>query len=164
MHDRLASDPLQRVLVVCHGNINRSPVCAAVLRSLRPDWSVREAALKAWNNPSWRPERAAKKMREAALDRHGIDLETHRSRAIAQEDLDWAQVVLYMDGGNYSRLLAMRPEPGPGRQWVSLGSLIGQPRIPDPNFTPRGPTFNAILDQVVRASHEASKKLILAYF
>ena len=155
---------VMKVLVVCHGNINRSPVCAAVLRATRPDWEIREAALKAWDNSSWRPERAAKKMREAARERHDIDLEAHRSRAITEDDLEWADAVLFMDGGNYKRLQAIRPSPGPGKQWVSLGSYLGLGRIADPNFTPRGPEFYAILDQVVRASHEASQKLIAVQF
>lgn len=155
---------VMKVLVVCHGNINRSPVCAAVLRATRPDWEVRQAALKAWRNPKWRPERAPLKMREAAAA-HGIDLEAHRSRAITEEDLEWADAVLFMDGGNYKRLQAMRPSPGPGKQWVCLGSFVGKPRVPDPNFMRRGSNeFADVVSLILSASREAGQKLIAVQF
>ncbi len=154
-----------KILVVCHGNINRSPLCAAVLRQERPDWEVREAALKSWERPDWRSERAARKMRIAAAA-HGIDLEAHRSRPITTEDLDWADAVIFMDSGNYRRLLAIRPDgPGGGRQWVSLGHLVGIRRVPDPNFM-RGDSaeFADVVDLILSASREAARKLIAVDF
>lgn len=164
MHDARANEPEMRVLVVCHGNINRSALAAAVLSQERPEWEVRQAALKAWNNPGWRPERAPLKMREAALQR-GHDLEAHRSRAITEEDLEWADAVLFMDGGNHRRLQAIRPTPGPGRQWVNLGTMVGQSRIPDPNFMRRGSEeFLAVVDLIMEASHAAAQKLISVAF
>jgi protein-tyrosine phosphatase len=153
-----------KVLVVCHGNINRSPLAAAVIRKERPDWEVREAALKSWCNPDWKPERAAKKMRDAAAQ-HGYDLEDHRSRAITEEDMDWADQVIYMDGGNFDRLLAIRPTPGPGRGWVNLASLVGRPRIPDPAFMAKGSAqFDEVVSLIIRAAQEATKKLIAQPF
>ncbi len=156
-----------KVLVVCHGNINRSPVCAAILRRDRPDWEVREAALKAHNNPSWKPERAAKKMRDAALERLGIDLSDHRSRAIQVEDLEWADQVLFMDQGNYARLQALSPTgtPGAGKGWTSLGSFVGKSRIPDPAFMRRGSNeFDDVVALIASASREAAQKLIAVPF
>lgn len=153
-----------RVLVVCHGNINRSALAAAVLRAERPDWEVREAALKSWQNDGWRPERAAKKMREAAA-LHGYDLEAHRSRPITEEDMDWADQVLFMDSGNFKRLLAIRPTPGLGRGWSNLGSFAGVDRIPDPAFMAKGsPQFDEVVPLIIRAAQEASKKLIATPF
>jgi protein-tyrosine-phosphatase len=153
-----------KVLVVCHGNINRSALSAAILRQERPDWEIREAALKAWQNERWKPERAAKKMREAAA-RLGYDLEPHRSRAITEDDLEWADAVLFMDGGNYKRLTRIRPSPGPGKQWVSLGSFIGLSRIADPNFMKTGSNeFNHVVREIEQATKACAKKLIAVAF
>lgn len=154
-----------KVLVVCHGNINRSPLCAAVLRRERPDWEIREAALKAWQKPSWKPERAAKKMRDAAIE-YGIDLEAHRSRAIELDDLEWADNVIFMDQGNYARLQALRPDgPGGGKGWHCLGGFVGKSRIPDPAFMRRGSNeFADVVQLILNASTEAARKLIATPF
>lgn len=151
-----------KVLVVCHGNINRSPLCAAVLRQEQPDWEVREAALKG-TRADWRPERAAAKMRDAAAAL-GYNLEAHRSQPISDELLEWADTVIFMDGGNYKRLKALRHDgPGAGKQWVSLGSF-NKPwisRIPDPNFMKRGSDeFNEVADVIIACSRAAARKLI----
>ena len=157
-----------RVLVVCHGNINRSPLCAAVLRRERPDWEVREAALKGWDNPAFRPERAAKKMRDEAMRAYGIDLSGHRSRSITISDLDWAEQVVFMDQGNYRRLDAIHEEwPMVPRRLVSLGSFASPPvsRIPDPNFMKAGsPEFVAVVDLIYQASLGAAGKMIAPDF
>jgi protein-tyrosine-phosphatase len=153
-----------RVLVLCHGNINRSALAAAVLQAERPDWEIRQGALKAHNNPAWRPERAPLKMREAAAER-GYSLEEHRSRAVEDADFDWADIVLFMDGGNHKRMIAIRPEPGPGKGWVNLGSYADLPRIPDPNFMRRGsPEFLEIVDLIISASLAAAKNMIAIPF
>lgn len=154
-----------RVLVVCHGNVNRSPLCAAVLRRDRPDWEVREAALKS-TYLDWRPERAAKKMRDAAAD-YGLDLSGHRSQPISEASLEWADAVIFMDQGNYRRLQALSPTGGPGggRQWVSLGSFVGRSRIPDPAFLRRGSNeFNDVVSLILSASRECANKLIAVDF
>lgn len=153
-----------KVLVVCHGNINRSPLAAAVLRAEQPGWEVREAALKAWGNPDWKPEPAAAKMR-AAAKAHGYDLTSHRSRAITEEDMDWADVVLFMDSGNFNRMLAIRPTPGPGRGWVNLGTFVDKSRIPDPAFMPKSSQqFAEVVPLIIAAAKEAAKKLIAQTF
>lgn len=154
-----------RVLVVCHGNVNRSPLCAAILRRERPDWEVREAALKSWKKPAWKPERASKKMRDAALEL-GINLEEHRSTAISEELLRWAQVIVYMDQGNYKRLSAMVDELiVSGYQMTSLGSYASVGRIPDPAFIARGTReFHDVVQLIDRASRSLAKDLIVGEF
>jgi protein-tyrosine phosphatase len=154
-----------KVLVVCHGNINRSVLCAAVLRHERPDWEVREAALKGWDNPGFRAERAAKKMRHQAMRAYGIDLEEHRSRSITIADLEWADRVIYMDGGNLRRLHRIRDawHGIDSSRWLSLGSFDepSRERIPDPNFLKAGSDeFIDVVDLVMRCSIFCAKKMI----
>lgn len=152
---------MTRVLVVCHGNINRSPLCAAVL-ARHPELEVRQAALKSWRRPDWRDEPASKKMRDAAIEL-GLNLERHRSTAISQELLRWAQIVIYMDGGNKARLEAMLDEAGDfTTELRCLGEFADPPvgRIPDPAFIKRGPEFHDVVLLIYRASEALGKKLI----
>lgn len=147
------------ILILCHGNLNRSPLCAEVLRSeLPPSCRVRSAALKT----GARPHRATKKMREAALDR-GYDLEQHRAHEVAREDLEWADLVVYMDSGNKRRLDALLDIEGLSKECVCLASYANEPttkRIPDPNFTPgNSEQFQAVVDLVIKCSKRLSNTI-----
>lgn len=141
----------KRVLVVCHGNINRSPLCAATLRAEGLE-HVNEAALK-YNGGG---ERAAAKMRRAAAEL-GLDLERHRSTAITTGILEAADIVVYMDNGNLNRImkLADRTTPPRGQKWICLGEYAEPQtkRIPDPAYMAKdSPEFAEVVPMIYRAS------------
>lgn len=82
---------MAEILVVCTGNINRSPTVAAVLgRRLGDRHDVRQAGLTADDMSS--PAR----MITAAL-RHDIDLSTHRSRLVQPDSIATADLIIGMD-------------------------------------------------------------------
>lgn len=124
-----------RVLVLCHGNVNRSPFVAALIAHHRPEWEVMSAGLKTTHG-----RRPTRKAREAAAKR-GLVLEGY-SDPINFKMTDRAEIILYMDGGNEKRLRAFIEEHyPPSRQahaWgkckllATYGSLR---RVPDPNYT-----------------------------
>ena len=127
---------MSKLLIVCHGNINRSPLAAAIL-SQYPHLEIRQGRLKFGH----RDEPASRKMRDAATEL-GLNLEGHRSRDITLEDIAWADGVIYMDSGNLKRLQAMVQET-PQSETMQAHCLahFGDPprtRIPDPAFIARG--------------------------
>lgn len=146
------------VLVLCHGNVCRSPLAGAVLaRGLGED-RVRTAGCKSYDS-SRRPPPAAKKVREYA-DRLGYDLSGHRARTVTQEDLAWAGLILYMDRGNQERM----GEVLTTEMWTRarcLGMYVGLPSVPDPAFVPRGPELDRLLGLVVQASLAVGKELLV---
>jgi protein-tyrosine-phosphatase len=80
------------VLVVCHGNICRSPYAAAILhRELAPVGVNIESA--GFIGPGRASPLAAR--REAA--EHGLDLEAHRSRVLNPDLVGRASLVITMD-------------------------------------------------------------------
>ncbi len=131
-----------KVLVLCHGNINRSPAAAAVLARFK-DLGVRSAGFREGG------ERASKKMREA-MSARGYDLSAHRSRRVTREDVDWAERILVMDNGNARRFVAEFPDIGP--QYLGLWAIPPVAKIPDPVFLPRGPEFERVVDLIVQAA------------
>jgi len=88
-----------RLLVICLGNILRSPFAAAYLRGKLADRvEIREGGyLPKTDRPT--PELAVQVA--ASL---GVDLAEHRSRAFSNDDLDWADVILCFDEDNYDHL------------------------------------------------------------
>ncbi len=122
--------PLERVLLLCLGNICRSPFGEARLQEMgRSDGGlqVRSAGFIGPGRPS--PENA----RVAALER-GLDLEGHRSQLVTPELVRWAELVVVMDP---TQERALRHRFGAASErMVVLGDLDprlpGRRGIPDP--------------------------------
>lgn len=129
-----------KVLFVCHGNINRSAAGEIILKKMQPGWEVKSAALKNTKGG----EITAKKMRDA-LSELGYDSTGIRSTPISQELIDWADIIWYMDDSNEDKL---REKFGDSvfTKAKRISSLIGVPKIPDPNFA-KG---NELHKQVIR--------------
>jgi protein-tyrosine phosphatase len=139
------------LLVVCHGNICRSPLAGEALKKeLGKRAVVETAGFRSMG------QRASKKVREFAL-RNSLDLTFHRSKRVTGELLHWADVILYMDGGNEKRL---REQSAPIEKMINLGQVVGLSRIPDPNFTPRGPKLDQILQLILTASRKFSESIV----
>ncbi len=91
-----------------------------------------------------------------------MDLEKHRSRMISAEMYKWADLVIFMDGGNKRRLLQfVHAEELELTRSECLGRYAAPPgpRIPDPNFLPRGPEFDAVVGLILTASNNLAKEI-----
>ena len=114
-----------RVLFVCHGNVNRSAAAEIIARQDYPDHEYKSCGLKTKDGKI-----IAKKMREV-LKEQGYDEET-RSTAINQDQVDWADVIFYMDNANEKRFV---DQFGRIDKAMKLSNFIpGVDKIPDPAF------------------------------
>ncbi len=87
----LARRPPARVLVVCNGNIFRSPFAAAALsRVAGPRAQVASAGFLGPGRPTPRDALAAAAGR-------GVDLSAHRSQLLTAPLVQWAELILVMD-------------------------------------------------------------------
>jgi protein-tyrosine phosphatase len=80
----------QKILVVCHGNICRSPYMQAVLQRSLPDLTVTSAGFVGSDRPV--PDVSL-----ALCAKRGLDLSRHRSRPILQSMVSDADLVIVMD-------------------------------------------------------------------
>lgn len=123
-------DPMRRVLVVCYGNIYRSPFVAMRLQALVPDLAIRSAGF----HP--REGRESPAGHVAMARGYDVDLASHRSRLVTGGDLEWADAIVLMDRNNWSCLRQAGADP---RKMVWLGTLgPGPVEIPDPYGKPVG--------------------------
>jgi protein-tyrosine phosphatase len=121
---RLAAAPVRRVLVVCYGNIYRSPFAAEYLRAHAPGIEVRSVGFHQKSGRPSPPEHV-----QAAAAR-GVALEAHRSSRVTSEDLSWADTIVLMDRHNFTQLAALGADRA---KLVWLGVLAGDhPEIDDP--------------------------------
>lgn len=145
-----ASTRPRTVLVVCHGNICRSPVAAALLaRELAADGIiVNSAGFIGFNRPA--PPDAV-----AAAERHGLDLAEHRSRLVTADLVRSADLIVVMEASQ-QRLICERFGRRPAEILV-LGDLDPAPvetrTIYDPVNDGRE-VFEQVYERIARCVRE----------
>ena len=125
---------MTRVLFVCMGNICRSPLAEAALRTQAAAARIEVEVDSAGTHDYHVGEGADPRAAEAGRLR-GYDVAGHRARQVAVEDFGRFDYLLAMDAANLSRL--RRLAPAGHRATVSLlldyGST-GVREVPDPYF------------------------------
>ena len=122
----LPRGPIRRVAVICHGNICRSQFAGALLARTREDLEVRSAGLAAKAGSPSDPGalRAAR--------HYGLDLRAHEARSLESGDVEWADLILGMQGRHREEV--ERRWPGSGAKVRLLGDFLPEPpfAIADP--------------------------------
>ncbi len=136
-----------RVLMVCLGNICRSPTAEAVLcqrlraHGLHERVVVDSAGTGAWHSgdpPDARSQRHAL--------RRGYDLSGQRARRVVEADFHRFDILLAMDEDNLADLERMKP-PGAHAELRLFAAVA----IPDP-YQGGAPGFERVLDVAEQAS------------
>jgi protein-tyrosine-phosphatase len=112
---------MKRVLLVCTGNICRSPLAEAIMRRElaelgRDDFEVTSAGTGAWDGAP-----ASEGAYLVALE-HGLDLSAHRARLLTRELVQQADIILTMARHHRARVEELG---GDGRTYV-LGEYAGR--------------------------------------
>ena len=142
---RLEERPPRSILVICLGNICRSPFAAAALQQHLDGrgLDIESAGLLKEDRPS--PELA----QQAAL-RRGIDLSRHRSQTVTPALVDRADLVVVMDGAQ-QRLI--RKQFGRRQGVLVLGDLdpasIDTRTVRDP-FDQAEEVFDQVYERIER--------------
>ncbi len=97
-HDRLS------ILMVCKGNICRSPLAEALVARQPAPPHVESAAIMGWN-----AGRAPHLETRAVASNRGVDLSNLRARQVSASDFTRFDVILCMDRENLTALQALRP-------------------------------------------------------
>ena len=116
------------ILVVCTGNICRSPIAEVQLRDYalrrQRDIQVKSASVLGLVN------KPAHRHAQAVVKEVGLDLSQHRSQPVTPELAEWADYVLGMEIQHSSKLRARYPHLED--KLLLLGSFGGMVEIQDP--------------------------------
>lgn len=93
----------QRVLIVCRGNLCRSPMAEVLLRHYAPEVAVTSAGLAAVEGSDMDP--AARR----ALAAYGVNAREHCARQATMPAIEHADLVLAMEQRHIAALLALSP-------------------------------------------------------
>lgn len=135
----------RRILVVCAGNLCRSPLAEALLRarlaSLGQSRELGSAGLIAI------PGQPADELTAALASRHGLDLSEHRSRPLWPELIRDADLVLTMERSQRRQILMLAPLSA-GKVYLLGHWQAGE--IPDP-YMQDWPAYERAYAQIAQA-------------
>lgn len=139
------------ILVVCTGNICRSPIGERLLRQHLPDRLVTSAGIHGLEGMP-----ADGGAREVAL-RHGVSLDGHVARKVTPSLLQSSDLILVMEPEHLHFIAAMAPE-NRGKSLL-FGQWLETKDIPDPYRKSRE-AFEFVFQQLGKASHEWARRLV----
>lgn len=139
-----------RVLMVCAGNICRSPTAEVVLRKRLEEYGLGKrigvASAGTFPESGW----PADPRSQAAAARRGYDLSKVRARGVVADDFARFDLILGMDEANLERLGELCPADLRFKLGLLLdqgGRPLGEREVPDPYYG--GPAgFERVLDLV----------------
>lgn len=141
----------RHILVVCTGNLCRSPLAAAMLRRALPGRRIESSGLAAPVGSAADPI-----VREQA-QADGLSLEEHRARQVSEEMLRAADLVLVMSEAQ--RRALGRLDPACLGKTMLLGHWRDDPReIPDPHRHSRE-CYRQVFEAITRAVHDWQARL-----
>ena len=150
---------IMKILMVCLGNICRSPLAEGILRHKIKehdlDWEVSSAGTGYWHVGELPDERSI-----AIAKKYGIDISDQRAQQLRPGDLQYYDLIFAMDASNYRNILTYATSQEE-RDKVELIMNLVDPgmnqKVPDPYYDDDG--FELVFQMLL----EACEKLIEKY-
>ncbi len=149
-----------KILMVCLGNICRSPIAEGILKSKIEKrglpWTVDSAGTSSWHSGEQPDERAI-----AIAKKYGVDITYQRARQFSPYDFEKFDRIYAMDAGNYRDvlMLALSDEEKQKVEMILNESSPGSNKqVPDPYWNDNG------FDEVFKMLDDACEAIVKKYF
>lgn len=147
-----------KVLMVCLGNICRSPLAEGILKEKAKtaglNWKIDSAGTSNWHAGELPDSRSI-----STAKAHGIDILDQRSRQFLEEDFQKFDLILAMDSMNYQNICKLAPNEK-DKQKVELIMNFEKPgfnqAVPDPYWNNDG--FEGVYQMLDRACDKIIEK------
>jgi protein-tyrosine phosphatase len=126
-----------KVLLVCMGNICRSPMAEGVLRKRLEERQLPlPVEIDSAGTHGYHPDAPPDPRAQAAALRRGVDISRLRARRVTPEDFERFDLVLAMDDENHAALLELAAEEHHPkvRLLLEFASDAGRRSVPDPYY------------------------------
>lgn len=138
------------ILVVCTGNICRSPIGERMLQSILPNKKISSAGVQALEN------HPADKSARYIASQHNLSLEGHQGRQFNSSMASHYDLILAMDKSHIEEISRVCPQAR-GKTML-FGHWIGQKEIPDP-YRKSEEAFASVYNLIEIASQSWAEKL-----
>jgi protein-tyrosine phosphatase len=119
-----------KILMVCLGNICRSPLAHGILAHLvkeeNLDWEIDSAGIGNWHIGQCPDRRSI-----AIAKSYGVDISTQRARQFAKEDFRLYDHILVMDHDNFADVLDLTED---AYEKAKVKLFLGDDVVPDPYY------------------------------
>lgn len=143
-----------KILMVCLGNICRSPLAHGIMEHLAKrnnlDWEIDSAGTAGWHSGKSPDHRSIK-----VANSHGIDISTQTARQFTAEDFDNYDYILAMDSQNYKDIISLSKDQ---KQINKVKLFIPNGSVPDPYWDDT--QFKPVYDLIYNRSEEFIKELL----
>jgi len=133
-----------KILMLCLGNICRSPTAEAVMRAKAAERGM-AVEVDSAGTGDWHVGEPPDRRAQAAAHARGIDMSGLRARQLTRADFQSFDLILAMDGTNLSDAARLAPRDGGARLTTFLDEAGLGGDVPDPYYTGQ---FNAVLDLI----------------
>jgi protein-tyrosine phosphatase len=147
-----------KILMVCLGNICRSPLAEGILKSKVDSGKihVESAGTGDWHIGQLPDKRSIKVARE-----HGLDITDQRGRQFNRSDFDRFDMIFVMDNSNYEDVLSLaRNEEDKKKVFLILNEIFPDENldVPDP-YTGGESGFKQVYDMLDQATEKIVERL-----
>jgi protein-tyrosine phosphatase len=97
----------KHILIVCTGNICRSPLAAAILGSTAKKRGFKALEVLSAGTEGYKEGEGADLTVMQIARSYGLDLSTHVAKQVSLSDIHWADLIIVMDTDNLLRLREM---------------------------------------------------------
>lgn len=147
-----------KILMVCLGNICRSPLAEGIMKKKISEhglnWAVDSAGTGSWHvgeSPDRRSVEVARK--------NGVDISVQRARQLRPSDLQDFDLVFAMDSSNFQNIRSMAQSPNEAQKIELIMNMV-QPgyneNIPDPYY-------HDGFDKVFKMLEQACERIVERY-
>ena len=146
-----------KILMVCLGNICRSPLAEGIMRAKLPEnYIVDSAGTGAWHSGQLPDKRSV-----TTAKNRGLDITNQRARQFKVSDFDTFDYIYVMDNSNYKDVLSLAPnEKAKSKVKLILNEIFPNENIdvPDPYYG-GDDGFENVFDMLDQACEAIARKL-----
>ncbi|NOU49921.1 low molecular weight phosphotyrosine protein phosphatase [Pseudoalteromonas sp. JBTF-M23] len=159
MRDIPSPEHVQKILIVCMGNICRSPTGEAVLKHQLAKAGLKHIEVDSAGTIAYHQGNAPDRRSMAAGRKRGYSFDTMHARQVTPQDFEYFDLILAADKANLADLMALCPQQYQHKLRLFLEfSHSHYVEIPDPYYG-EGDGFELVLDLIEEASTNLIKQL-----
>ena len=146
-----------KILMVCLGNICRSPLAEGIMRAKLPEnYIVDSAGTVAWHSGQLPDKRSV-----TTAKNRGLDITNQRARQFKVSDFDTFDYIYVMDNSNYKDVISLAPtEESKSKVRLILNEIFPNENVdvPDPYYG-GDDGFENVFDMLDQACEAIARKL-----